>query len=159
MIAERAEHGTKVISTEAITRSRPVVVLADGRDRRHVAAEPEQEGHGDAAVQADPVEAAVDGEGDALHDAGLLQRHQQQHQRNHVRHDDADESDQAIRHRAADDAEAESGCQSAAQSTSRAEVSQSSQALTSNTTNSTAANTATLPIKPQCGCRNSSSSQ
>ena len=51
------------------------------------------------------------------------------------------------------------GCQSAIHSTSRADVSPSSHALTSKTTHSTAAKTAALPIMPQCRLRNSSSSQ
>ena len=55
-------------------------------------------------MQPDLVEAAVDDEGDALHHARFFERHQQQHQRQHIGHDDADQSDQAIGHRAADDA-------------------------------------------------------
>jgi hypothetical protein len=77
MMAERAEQGTKVISTEAITRSRPRVAWRHPGYGRHVAAEAEQEGHGDAAVQADLVEAAIDDEGNALHQPGLFQADQQ----------------------------------------------------------------------------------
>ena len=51
------------------------------------------------------------------------------------------------------------GCHADTHSTSRAEVIESSHALTSNTTNNTAANTAALPVSPQRGLRNSSSSQ
>ena len=40
------------------------------------------------------VKAAIDDEGHAVHDARLFERYQQQHQWQHVRGDDADESDQ-----------------------------------------------------------------
>ena len=46
-----------------------------------------------------------------------------------------------------------------AHSTRRAEVIESIHALTSNTTKSTAANTAALPMRPKRGLRKSSSSQ
>ena len=38
------------------------------------------------AVQADAVEAAVHHEGDPVHDAGFLEAHQQQHQRQRIQH-------------------------------------------------------------------------
>jgi hypothetical protein len=79
------------------------------RDRRHVATQAEQEGHGNAAVQADAVEAAIDDEGDALHQAHLLQADQQHHQRDHVGQDDAGEADQAVHHGAADHAAGRNG--------------------------------------------------
>jgi hypothetical protein len=50
------------------------------------------------------VEAAVDDKGDAVHQPGLLQGHQQHHQRNHVGHDDAGQADQAVEHGASDHA-------------------------------------------------------
>jgi hypothetical protein len=66
--------------------------------------QPGEKHHGDAAVHADPVEGAVDHERDARHDARLLERDQQHHQRNHVGNDDADEADEAIQHGPADHA-------------------------------------------------------
>ncbi len=78
--------------------------IARRGDRRHVAAQPQQEGHGDLAMQADMVEETVHDKGDALHDAGFLEQHQHQHQRQHVGHDDADQPHQAVGHGLADDA-------------------------------------------------------
>jgi len=51
MIAERAEQGTKVISTEAMMRSRPLVTFAAAEmAERCIPAR--QKGHGDHTVQA-----------------------------------------------------------------------------------------------------------
>jgi len=66
--------------------------------RRHIAAEAHQEGQRHAAVQAELVEAAIDDEGNAMHDAGLFEQHQQYHQRDHVGNDNAEQTDAAIEH-------------------------------------------------------------
>ena len=66
------------------------------RDGRHIAAQPQQERHRDAAVQPDLVKTPVHHKGDAMHQPDLFERDQQQHQRNHVGHDDADQADEAV---------------------------------------------------------------
>ena len=94
MIAERAEQGTKVIR------------MADSMRSRHVAAliGIGQEGNGNAAMQSDVKEAAVDDESDTMHDARFFEHDQQQNQRQHVGDDDADQTDQSFGHGTADDA-------------------------------------------------------
>ncbi len=156
--ARRARHeGHQQRSHHAFAALRRI---ADGRNRRHVAAQPEQERHRHAAVQADAVKRAVDGERDARHDAHLFQRHQQQHQRNHVRHHDADQPDQAVDHRRPTTPAVDCGCHPAAQrhQPSRSLVVDPSADVEHDEENRRRTRP-TLPTKPQRGLRNISSSQ
>ena len=67
-MADRAEHGTKVISSDATMRSRPAELAATADRAGTLQPSPSRKGHRHAAVQADAVEPRSTNEGDPVHD-------------------------------------------------------------------------------------------